>query len=289
MIFNLKKKLQIIENLANYPLLKSNKKNYFCLQIFREMATYKKRGGKSKEKAQIQDQSTTAEVFNTLDETASGAEQWIEKNSKPLFSGLVIVAALILGYLGYNKYIIEPTEKEATNELAFPRKYFNDATTLSLDIDSLLNLGLDGADGKYGFLDIATMYSSTKAGNLANYYAGISYLKLKKYDKAIEHLSKFSSDDELLGPTALGAIGDAFADINQAKEALKYYEEAANKKDNDFTSPLFLFKAAATAMELKEYGKAEKLYIKIKSEYPASTEASDIDKYINSAKFAVKN
>ena len=255
------------------------------------MATYKKRGSKPKDNREqtVQEQSTTAEVFNTLDETASKSEQWIEKNSKPLFYGLVLVAVLILGYLGYNKYVIEPTENNAANELAFPRKHFNAANTVSVGVDSLLNLGLEGADGKYGFVDVATIYSGTEAGNLANYYAGISYLKLKQYDKAIDFLSKFSSDDELLGPTAIGAMGDAFADINQPKEALKYYEEAASKKANDFTTPLFLYKAGITAMELKEYSKAETLFSKIKSDYPTSYQGGDIDKHINSAKFAAKN
>lgn len=255
------------------------------------MATYKKRGSKPKDNRQetVQEQSTTAEVFNTLDETASKSEQWIEKNSKPLFYGLVLVAVVILGYLGYNKYIIEPTEKEAANELAFPRKHFNQANTVSIGVDSLLNLGLEGADGKYGFTDIATTYSGTKAGNLANYYAGLSYLKMKQYDKAIEYLSKFSSDDELLGPTAIGAVGDAFADINQSSDALKYYEDAANKKSNDFTTPLFLFKAGITAMELKDYNKALTLFKKIKSDYPTSYQGGKVDQYISSAEFAAKN
>ncbi len=254
------------------------------------MATYKKKGFKPKDKKEQQEleemQSTTAEVFNTLDETASKSEQWIEKNSKVLFMALIAVVVLVLGYLGYNKYIVEPTEREASNELAFPRKYFDEAATAGSGIDSLLNLGLEGADGKYGFLDIADSYSSTKAGNLANYYAGVSYLQMKKYDKAIEYLSKFSSDDELLGPTALGAIGDAFADINQPEEALEYYEKAANKKSNEFTTPLFLFKAGQTALELKKFGKAEKLFTKIKDNYSKTDQGKDIDKYINSAKYA---
>jgi len=255
------------------------------------MATYKKKASKSTENKQeiVQDKSTTAEVFNTLDETASRSEQWIEKNSKPLFYGLVLVAVVILGYLGYNKYIIEPTEKEAANELAFPRKHFNEANTVSVGVDSLLNLGLDGADGKYGFTDIASTFGGTDAGNLANYYAGISYLKLKQYDKAIEYLSKFSSNDELLGPTAIGAVGDAFADINQPKDALKYYEDAANKKANQYSTPLFLYKAGITAMELKEFSKALTLFKKIKSDYPASSQGGNIDQYISSAEFAAKN
>ena len=255
------------------------------------MATYKKRGYKPKNKAEEKHveemESTTAEVFNTLDDTANKSEQWIEKNSKPLFYGLITIAALILGYLAYTKFVAEPTEKEAANELAFPRTYFDEATTSAgAAVDSLLVLGLEGADGKYGFIDIASTYSGTKAGNLANYYAGVSYLKMKKYENAIEYLNKFDSDDELLGPTALGAIGDAFADINQPKDALNYYEKAADKKDNDFTTPLFLFKAAQTAMGLKEYSKAESLYTTIKENYSKSTQGRDIEKYINSAKYA---
>ena len=254
------------------------------------MATYKKKGFKPKDNKSQQSidmQSTTAEVFNTLDDTASKSEQWIEKNSKPLFYGLVIVIVLILGFLGYNKYVIEPQETAASNELSFPRKHFNEANTAAgSDIDSLLQLSLDGVDNKFGFLDISTQYNGTKAANIANYYAGVSYLKMKEYQKAIEYLSKFNSDDELLGPTALGAIGDAFADIDQAEDALDYYEKAANKKDNEFTTPLFLFKAGRTAMDLGQFSKAEKIFTKIKENYPSTDSGKDIDKYINSAKYA---
>ena len=254
------------------------------------MATYKKKGFKPKDNKSQQSidmQSTTAEVFNTLDDTASKSEQWIEKNSKPLFYGLVIVIVLILGFLGYNKYVIEPQETAASNELSFPRKHFNEANTAAgSDIDSLLQLGLDGVDNKFGFLDISTQYNGTKAANIANYYAGVSYLKMKEYQKAIEYLSKFNSDDELLGPTALGAIGDAFADIDQAEDALDYYEKAANKKDNEFTTPLFLYKAGHTAMSLKQYDKAAQLFTQIKEKYAKSDQGIDIDKFINAAKYA---
>ena len=53
------------------------------------MATYKKRGYKPKTKddkrSAIEDQSTTAEVFNTLDEGASKTEEWVVKNQKYIF------------------------------------------------------------------------------------------------------------------------------------------------------------------------------------------------------------
>ncbi|WP_438988497.1 tetratricopeptide repeat protein [Polaribacter sp.] len=254
------------------------------------MATYKKRGYKPKDKKDQQRveeiDSTTAEVFNTLDETASKSEQWIEKNSKPLFLALISVVVLFLAYLGYSKYIVEPNEIEASNELAFPRKYFDEAATAGSGIDSLLNLGLEGADGKYGFLDIAESYSGTDAGNLANYYAGVSYLQMKEYEKAIAYLEKFNSDDTLLGPVSLGAIGDAFADIDQPEQALEYYEKAANKQNNEFTTPLYLYKAGQTAMQLKKYDKAVSLFTKIKENHPTSDQGRDVEKFINAAKYA---
>ena len=252
------------------------------------MATYKKTGSKVKKNQQqsVEQQSTTAEVFNTLDETASKSEQWVIKNQKAIFVVLAIIVAAILGYMAYNKYVKEPNEKEAANELAFPKAYFNNAMSSSVAVDSLFTLGLNGADGKYGFIDIASEYSGTSAGNLANYYAGISYLKMKNYEEAISHLEKFSSEDELLGPTAKGAIGDAFADLNQPEEALDYYLKAANLRDNDFSTPLYLFKAGNTAMELGKYGKALDLFEKIKTDYPNAIEAQKIDIYINKAKFA---
>lgn len=253
------------------------------------MATYKKKykpeGKKAEQQAEEMD-STTAEVFNTLDETASKSEQWIEKNSKILFGALIAVVVVFLAFLGYNKYIVEPNELEASNELAFPRKYFDEAATAGSGIDSLLNLGLEGADGNYGFLDVAEAYSGTDAGNLANYYAGVSYLQMKQYDKAIEYLSKFNSDNAVLNAVSLGAIGDAFSDIDQQEDALEYYEKAANVESNEFTTPLFLYKGAQTAMLLKDFDKAENMFSIIKEKYPTSDQGKDIDKFINAAKYA---
>jgi len=253
------------------------------------MATYKKTGSKPKKRQnKIEEQSTTAEVFNTLDETASKSEQFIIKHQKIIFGVLAAIVILILGYLAYQKYVQAPNEKEAADELAFPKAYFEDATTNTVAADSLYTLAIDGADGKYGFVDIASEYSGTKAGNLANYYAGISFLKLKNYPEAIEYLEKFSSDDELLAPVAKGAIGDAFADINQFDDALDYYLKAANLRDNNFSTPLFLFKAGNIALKTGDNSKALEVFKRIKSDYPDSNEAKNIDIYINKAAFASK-
>lgn len=252
------------------------------------MATYKKRGNKVKKEVQqnIEENSTTAEVFNTLDETASKSEQWIEKNSKVLFSLFAIIVVGMLGYMAYNNYVQKPKEAEAADELAYPKSFFDQAQNNTIAKDSLYNLALNGADGKYGLLDIIDNYSSTKAGNIAKYMAGISYLRTGDYENAIIQLNDFSTDDEIIGAIALGSIGDAFSFNLQPEEALDYYEKAANFKSNDLTSPIYLMKAGNTALDLKNYKKAEELFQRIKDAHWQSDEAKEIDVYINKAKFA---
>ena len=172
------------------------------------MATYKKKEGKVKKTqlSSIEDHSTTAEVFNTLDETASKSEQWVEKHQRKILIGLSILALIILGSIAYNNYVVEPREKEAADELAFPKQSFEQAQSATVSADSLFTIALNGADGKYGLLDIIDNYGKTKAGNLAKYMSGISYLKLSDYENAIKYLNDFSSEDEILGTIAKGNI-----------------------------------------------------------------------------------
>ena len=114
------------------------------------------------------------------------------------------------------------------------------------------------------------------------FYAGVSYLKMKDYANAIDYLGKFTSDDLLLEAEAKSLIGDAFADINQLDDALTYYEEAANSA----MTPLYLMKAGQTAMMVGKYDKAEALFTELKEDYPNSDLAVNIDMYINKAKYS---
>ena len=148
-----------------------------------------------------------------------------------LISGIVIVFVL---YFGYDKLIYQPKVDESNAELFTAQKYFNLAVEAAETSDSLYNLSLNGADGKYGFLDIIEDYSGTPAANISNYSAGIAYFNLKKYDLAIKYLNDFSSDDEFLGTLALSTIGDSFVQLNQLDDGLNYYEKALSTTSNSF-------------------------------------------------------
>lgn len=252
------------------------------------MATYKKRGYKPKTKEEqqnaVEDHSTTAEVFNSLDEGASKTEEWVAKNQKFIFIIIGVAALVILGYLGYEEFIQEPKEAEAANEMFQAQQYFETAMQASAaQSDSLFNLALTGGQGKYGFEDIIENYGSTKAGNLAHYYAGMAYLNTNQYQKAIDNLDDFESEDEILPALAKGGIGDAFLQLEQPEEALDYYEDAANIKTNNFTTPKFLMKAAITALQLNKADAAEGYLTRIKEEFADSPEAARVDVYLGQA------
>lgn len=247
------------------------------------MATYKKRGYKPKnkkeEKQAEESQSTTAEVFGSLDESASRTEAWVAKNQKYIFGGIGAVVVIVLGFLGYQEFVAKPKNIEASNEAFFAQQFFNEAVN-STNKDSLYTLALNGAEGKYGFLDIIEKYKGTDAANLANYSAGMAYLNMKNYEEAIAYLQKFSTDDAILGPLAKGGIADAFMQLDQPEDALGYYEKAFAASKNEFTTPKFLFKAGIAALELEQKDKALKYFNRIKNEYPSSSEGRTIDIYI---------
>ena len=240
------------------------------------MATYKKRGAKksitpSKENEAVQD-STTAEVFETLDTTANKTEEWVVRYQNVILSFIGLIAIGVLGYLGYTNFIIKPKAREAVSELNQAQYYFELAVN-SVNSDSLYRRALVGGEGKYGFLDIIENYKGTPAAKLATYSAGMAYLNLNEYENAITYLDKFSADDILLSALAKGAIGDAYAQLGQIEDAYAYYLEASQISENMYSTPKYLYKAAMLGAENGKIKQAISFLERIEKEYPKAEEA----------------
>ena len=256
------------------------------------MATYNKRGYKAPKPEVEKDETTqqfvneneseTAEVFQSLDSTASKIGAWFTLNQKYVFGFVGAIALGAIGYLGYQNFILEPKEEEAANEMFQAQQYYDQALNGTAS-DSLFNLALKGGEGKLGFLGVADTYSGTQSAKLANYYAGVTYLNLGKYKEAIQHLEKFDSKDLILKATSLGAIGDAFLELNQKEEALEYYKKAAEHNTNDFTTPRYGFKAGVLALNLGKKEEALKWFNEIKNNYKTSPEGLNVDFYLGMA------
>ena len=213
-------------------------------------------------------------AIENIEDALTKTEQFIEENKNTLLAIVAVIFVIVGGYIGVRRFILEPKEKTAQSEMFMAERYFQQ--------DSF-RLALEG-DGQYpGFEEIIDDFGMTKSAKLSNYYAGICYLHLGDYESAIEYLKKFKANDKLVIVVAKGAIGDAYSELEDYETAIQYYTEAADKNPNVLTSAIYLKKAGLVYEKLDDYAKALEMYKKIKTQFPGSDEARDIDKYIAGA------
>ncbi|KAA9340328.1 tetratricopeptide repeat protein [Adhaeribacter soli] len=197
------------------------------------------------------------------------SEDFVKKHKNTLLGVFAALALLIAG--GFFYYSYKQNQEEEAQVAMFQAVY-------DFEADSL-NKALKG-DARYKGLEyISEEYSGTKAGKLANFYAGVAYLKQGKYKEAIDKLEDFSSDDLILQGRAYSLIGDANMELGNSAEAAEMYTKAANYKSNEFFAPQYLMKAGMAYEAGKNYTEAANAYDQILTKYAASTEVNDAKKY----------
>ncbi|GAB4233368.1 MAG: tetratricopeptide repeat protein [Ekhidna sp.] len=179
-----------------------------------------------------------------------------------------LIAAVIVGFAGYNYYITN--QNNTAQEELFQAQYYFEADSLGL--------ALNGDGNSYGFLEIIESFPGTKAANLANFYAGASYLRLGDFDGAVRYLKDFSSDDYLVQARAYALIGDAYMEQDDFTNAISYYQRASDYKPNKSFTPIYLKKLAIAQEQNGELAKAASTYGIIEKEYPQSTQIHDAKK-----------
>lgn len=222
---------------------------------------------------------------NSHVESANNKEDFFLKFKKQIIIGVVAILLVVAGAILYNAYVAGPREDKASTAIAKGEQYFN-----AEQFDKALNG--DGA-GYVGFVKIASDYSSTDAGNLANLYAGLSYFNLGKYTEAVTYLEKFSTKgDAMVSPTATAALANAYAQTDNVDKAISTLKKAADMADskaeddaNNSLSPTFLIKAGEVLESQGKKDEALKIYQDIKKKYVNSmlVQSAEIDKYIERA------
>lgn len=198
-----------------------------------------------------------------------------------------IYGALALIVLGTAGFILMESQRKANDARAGAEMF---RAVQFFETDSF-QVALNGKPGQFdGLLYIEEEYGSTDAGNLARYYIGISYLRLagqaddqQNLEEGIRYLKSFDKGDNLLSVAAYMALGFAHEDLDPAEpeEAAAYFEKAASAVGaNDQTTPEMLFHAGRNYEAAGQPAKALKLYKRIKNEFPTSSTAATIDKYI---------
>lgn len=210
--------------------------------------------------------------LENIEQALSSSEAFIEKNQKQILIAVAVIVLVVLAVIGVKNFYLEPLETEAQTEISKAQQLF--ATD---SFEEALN---GNGNEIMGFKEIASEYSITSSGKLATAYAGICYYKLADYDNAIKFLTQFNGKDAYFSTAVLGLIGDSHIELGNTKEGISYFEKAGGAKNN-VLSPLYLKKAGIAYESIEKPDKALKLYTSIKNDYPSSTEAMDIDKYIS--------
>ena len=207
---------------------------------------------------------------NILEDLQGGKlEEWFNqyKNIITYVGGGIF--AIVFAIVGW-KYYSTSQNEEAQNTM-FQAVYYFEADSL--------NKALNGDGNNPGLIDIANDYGYTKGGNLAKFYAGAALLKQGKFEDAIEYLDGFSSNDILVQARAYSLIGDAYSELANYDDAIKYYEKASNHNPTKEFTPDYLMKLGLACELNKDFAAAVKAYDKIITDFPNSAKANDAKKY----------
>ena len=205
-----------------------------------------------------------------VEEQVTKTEAFFDKYKKAIVgcvaAVIAIIVCVILGVILANNYYFEPRANEASTELAKSQELFDQQ-----QYDKAL----------VGFQKVAADYSSTDAGNLAQLYIGICQANLGKWQEAVNALEQFSGQgDQMISPAAEGALGNAYANLNQLDKAVEHLKKAAKMADNNSLSPTFLIQAGEILESQGKKDEALKLYEEVKEKYFNSMQYQSIDKYI---------
>jgi len=202
--------------------------------------------------------------------TVSGVEEFFKKNQKWIEWALIAVLVIIFGIFAVNRWVITPAKMEAQGQMFKAEQLFRAG-----DFETALN----GDGNVLGFTDIISSYGK-KAGKSVYLYAGLCNLQLGNNEEALSLLGKYKTGDKIMQGRAWCAMGDAYSNLKDYRNALSFYKKAAELEDNALAAN-YLLKAALVSEELGDTAGALKLYKEIETKYPQTLEGYDIQKYIS--------
>lgn len=208
----------------------------------------------------------------SLEQALSKSEQFFENNKKTIFGFLIAIIVIIAGSMLYVAKVAQPRQIKAAEAIFPGENYF-----VNGDFTTALN---GDAYGFEGFEELAKQYKSTKAGKLAGLYAGLCYAQLDSLEMAQKYLVKFSGNDQMVTPAALGALANCYATAGKYNKAISTFEKAAKKANNNLLSPYFYMQAGIIYESIDKPAQALKIYKMVKAKYPESNEGIEADKYI---------
>lgn len=194
-----------------------------------------------------------------LEDTLSKTEVVLEENKDLITKVVIGVAIVIVGIFFYNNMVAEPAEIEASQDIWPIEKVFASGN-------------YDSAATEFEY--IAEEHAGTDAGNLANYYLGVSELKSGNYDAALTALENFDASGKLLPGLKVGLIGDCYSELGQVDDAVANYKKAASLLNSKSVSPYYLKKAGILLEQNGQATEAVEVYQTALNDYLSSVAPS---------------
>ena len=222
------------------------------------------------------------EVVTPQDEMLASAqtqgENFFEKNSKMVVVAIGVIFVLAAAIFGYKKVIVEPRNVKG-QEMLFEAQYQFESQTADFA------LALNGDENTPGFAHVVEQYGNTPAGNLARMYAASCALRLGDFDQAQKYINSYKNvkgvPGAIINAMAAGIKGEIAVEKGDNAGAAKLFEQAAKSNENDFTTPMYLRKAALAYRAAGDAAKADALLKVIAEEYPSSFDARDAQKLVD--------
>lgn len=178
---------------------------------------------------------------------------------------IVSLIALTVVYFSYRQFIWGPANEKSNDGWWVALNYITkDSTDQAILV---LEPFVKNNDGKTG-------------GEIAQYLLATQYMKKGKYSAALGMLEGVKLNDTYVSTMSIGLQGDCYSQMKKYNDALSFYTKASDQEDNEFTTPMYLFKAGLVAEKLNQKADAAVHYQRIKDDYPNYASTKTIDRYI---------
>ena len=187
------------------------------------------------------------------------------------YSVVGILALLIIAFIYTNNR--KADQEKATIELS------KIAQTYQME---QLETAIKGIPEKnvMGLQKIVDNYGSTESGELAKLYLANCYYATGKIDEALKYYEDCSGSTVEMKAAALAGAASCNEYKKDYKRAAELFEKAGNKYSSVPSASGNLVSAARNYGLIGEKERAKMLLKKVKTEYPQSAEARDVDRLI---------
>lgn len=183
-----------------------------------------------------------------------------------IIGGVIAVIVLVGGIIWYIQHSAAQ-ETNAREAITFAEQQF---------LNGNFETALYGSEEELepGFVEITQRYGRTTAGNLAYYYAAVSYAELSEYESALDMIKNFDRPRGVMGVAPKSLHANILMQLERYDDAMRMFVRAAEWDENSSTTPYNLLMAAEAAYAAGNYSKAKEYATRIKKDFPNSQQAT---------------